>query len=362
MAIMTTQSFQSLRSMSNRPTRPSAAPTLKDLARLAGVSPITASRALHRPELVAEATRTRVAQAVEQSGYVPNSLAGGLTSRQTRLVAAIVPSMGHSLFSDMLDALVTSLASERYETTLGISRYDPEHEETWLAAMLSRRPEGVVLTGTEHTARARRLLLNADIPVVELWDYTPHPLDVIIGFSQEDAGRAAFRHLAACGYQRPAILRSDDSRAHRRAQGFLRAAAETGAPEPVQIVFPEDSPQAGRGRDAFSALRAQAPQTDAVFCSSDALAQGVLAQAHALGLQVPRQLGVLGFGDQALAADAIPALSTVKVDGAYIGRLGAAALIARMRGDSVAPAQDVGFEVIARASTRAPAAQPPRPN
>ena len=348
--------------MSQRSSRPSTAPTLKDLARLAGVSPITASRALQRPELVAEATRARVAQAVEQSGYVPNSLAGGLTSRQTRLVAAIVPSMGHSLFSDMLDALVTSLAAERYETTLGISRYDPEHEETWLAAMLSRRPEGVVLTGTEHTARTRRLLLNADIPVVELWDYTPHPLDVIIGFSQEDAGRAAFRHLAACGYQRPAILRSDDSRAQRRALGFARAAAETGAPAPAEVVFPEDSPQAGRGREALRALLAQAPDADAVFCSSDALAQGVLAQAHALGLQVPRQLGVLGFGDQALAADAIPALSTVKVDGAYIGRLGATALIARMRGDSVPAAQDVGFEVIARASTLAPTARAARHN
>jgi LacI family gluconate utilization system Gnt-I transcriptional repressor len=333
--------------MSNRPSRSSAAPTLKDLARLAGVSPITASRALHRPELVAEATRARVAQAVEQSGYVPNSLAGGLTSRQTRLVAAIVPSVGHSLFSDMLGALITTLARERYETTLGISSY----EETWLAAMLSRRPDGVVLTGTEHTARTRRLLLNADIPVVELWDYMPHPLDVAIGFSQEDAGRAAFHHLRACGYRRPAVVRADDSRAHRRAQGFLRAAAETGAPEPVQVVFPETSPQAGRGHRVLDQLLREDPDADAVFCSSDALAQGVLAHAHALGLQVPRQLGVLGFGDQALAVDCIPPLSTVRVDGEQIGRLGAEALIARMHGAAVTPAHDVGFKLIGRAST-----------
>ncbi|MBO4122770.1 LacI family DNA-binding transcriptional regulator [Cupriavidus gilardii] len=338
--------------MSNRSPRSPSAPTLKDLARLAGVSPITASRALHRPELVAEATRARVAQAVEQSGYVPNSLAGGLTSRQTRLVAAIVPSVGHSLFSDMVDSLITTLAAQRYETTLGISNYDPGHEETWLAAMLSRRPDGVVLTGTEHTTRTRRLLLNADIPIVELWDYTPHPMDVAIGFSHEDAGRAAFRHLTACGYVRPAILRSDDSRATRRAQGFLRAAAEVGAPTPVQIVFSEQLPQAGRGREALNALRAQAPDADAVFCSSDALAQGALAQAHALGLQVPQQFGVLGFGDQALAVDTVPSLSTVRVDGALIGRLGAEALISRMRGNVAPPAQDVGFEVIGRASTR----------
>jgi len=338
--------------MSSRDIRNKSAPTLKDLAKLAGVSPITASRALHKPELVAQATRVRVEQAAEHAGYVSNALAGGLTSRRTRLVAAIVPSVGHSLFSDMLDALITTLAEAQYETTLGISRYDPAHEETWLAAMLSRRPDGVVLTGIEHTARTRRLLLNADIPLVELWDYAPHPLDVAIGFSQEDAGRAAFRHLWACGYRHPAILRSDDSRAHRRAQGFVRAAREASEPDPVQIVFPEQSPQTGRGRKVFDLLHAQTPNADAVFCSSDALAQGILASAHSQGIHVPRQLGVLGFGDQALAVDCIPPLSTVRIDGTHIGRLGAQALIARMRGASVASTQDVGFEVIGRASTR----------
>src|SRR5256885_7225138 len=88
--------------------------------------------------------------------------------------------------------------------------------------------------------------VNADVPVVELWDYQPHPLDMVVGFSQEDAGRAAFRHLAACGYRRPAILRADDSRAARRALGFTRAAAEAGAPVPAQIVFSEAIPQSGR--------------------------------------------------------------------------------------------------------------------
>jgi LacI family gluconate utilization system Gnt-I transcriptional repressor len=333
------------------------APTLKDLARLAGVSPMTASRALHRPELVAEATRLRVAHAVEQTGYVPNSLAGGLTSRQTRLVAAIVPSIGHSLFSDMLEALVGALEAERYETTLGISRYEPGREEHWLATMLSRRPDGVVLTGIEHTARTRRLLLNAGIPVVEIWDYTPHPLDVVVGFSQEDAGRAAFRHLLACGYRRPAILRADDSRAGRRALGFRRAAAEADCPEPMEVVFPESNPQAGRGREALGTLLAEGQRFDAVFCSSDALALGVIAHAHVIGLNVPEQLGVLGFGDQALAIDAVPALSTLRIDGERIGRQGARALLARMRGETASSALDVGFEVIARASTRSGAGQ-----
>jgi len=350
MIAVTLQSFDVDKAqMASRPA--SVAPTLKDLARLAGVSPMTASRALHRPDLVAEATRLRVEAAVEQTGYVPNSLAGGLTSRQTRLVAAIVPSIGHSLFSDMLDELVGTLEAERYETTLGISRYDPVREENWLATMLSRRPDGVVLTGIEHTARTRRLLLNAGIPIVELWDYTPHPLDVVVGFSQEDAGRAAYRHLTACGYRRAALLRSDDSRAARRALGFRRAALEAGAPEPVEIVFPESNPQAGRGREVLKELLQRAPETDAVFCSSDALALGVLAHAHAVGIRVPDQLGVMGFGNQALAIDAVPALSTLWVDGTRIGNRAARALLARMRGEEASLAVDVGFETIAREST-----------
>ncbi|WP_046239095.1 substrate-binding domain-containing protein, partial [Delftia tsuruhatensis] len=123
-------------------------------------------------------------------------------------------------------------------------------------------------------------------------------------------------------------------------------------PVPAQIVFSEAIPQSGRGRDALNALRAQAPEADAVFCSSDALAQGVLSHAHALGLRMPEEFGVLGFGDQALALDAWPALSTVRVDGAAIGRLGAEALIARMAGGVAAAAQDVGFEVVGRGSTR----------
>ena len=337
--------------MPSRKTNLTTSATLKDLARLAGVSPITASRALHKPELVAQETRARVIQAVEQSGYVPNSLAGALTSRQTRLVAAIVPSIAHTLFSDMVDGMLSTFASHRYEMTLGVSHHDPLNEEKWLATLLSRRPDGVVLTGTEHTARSRRLLLNAGIPVAELWDYVAHPLDICVGFSHEDVGRAAYRHLSTAGHRHCAVLRGDDSRAARRGQGFRRAAADDGKPSPLEIVVPADLPQASRGRAALEQLRALDASVDAVFCSTDTLAHGVLAHAHSLGLHVPSQLGVLGFGDEALATNSIPALSTVRVEGSLIGRAGAEALIARMGGLDVATSQDVGFQVLARAST-----------
>lgn len=333
--------------------RAPTAVTLKDVARLAGVSPITASRALVRPDLLTAETRERVLRAVEQIGYVPNALAGGLTSRRTRLVAVAVPSMAHSLFSEMAESLIDALAAAGYETTLGLSRYDPLREEAWLAAILSRRPDGVALTGTEHTARTRRLLGAAGVPVVELWDYAASPLDCAVGFIQEDAGRAALRHLFQAGYRRPAILRSDDTRADRRAHGFRVAAEEAGLPAPAEVTFAESQPQAGRGRVALRQLLAESPSVDAVFCSSDALALGVIAEAHAEGIAVPDALGVMGFGDQALAADTVPALSTLRVDGAEIGRRAASLLLARMESPAkhTPAALNVGFGVVGRAST-----------
>jgi LacI family transcriptional regulator, gluconate utilization system Gnt-I transcriptional repressor len=336
--------------------------TLKDVARLAGVSPITASRALTRPDLLTAETRERVLRAVEQIGYVPNALAGGLTSRRTRLVAVTVPTMAHSLFSEMAECLIDSLAAAGYETMLGISRYDARREEAWLAAILSRRPDGVALTGTEHTPRARRLLDAAGIPVVELWDYSASPLNCAVGFIQEEAGRAALKHLLQAGYRSPAILRADDARAARRAEGFRAAAEDMGVPAVAEVVFSASQPQAGRGRTALRQLLADAPAADAVFCSSDALAQGVIAEAHAHAILIPAELGVIGFGDQALAADIVPSLSTVRIDGAEIGNRAASLLLDRIsnRANATPAAVNVGFAVLGRESTaRRTVGQPP---
>lgn len=327
--------------------------TLKEVAALAGVSPMTASRSLTRPELVAEATRQRVTDAVEKTGYVPNSLAGGLTSRRTRLIALIVPSIAHSLFSEMTESLIDTLAAKGYETTLGISRYDPLREEAWVAAILTRRPDGILLTGTDHSLRTQRLLRDAGIPVGQLWDYTTSTLGFSVGFCQEKVGHAAFDHLRERGFRRPALIRSDDSRAARRANGFRAAANQAGFAAPAEVVFSETLPQAHRGSEGITNLLRIDPLADAVFCSSDALAQSVIAHAQRLGLVVPERFGVLGFGDQALAANTIPALSSMRIEGSKMGKLAAEQLLMRIEGhpNLTITALDIGFELVERLST-----------
>lgn len=326
--------------------------TLKDVARLAGVSPITVSRALTKPDLVSSTARAKVALAIEQTGYVPNSLASGLTSSRTKLIAAIVPSVAHTLFSDMVQSLIRTAGEHGYHVMLGLSGYNAAQEDAWLSAILGRRPDGLALTGVDHTARTKRMILTANIPVVELWDYTENPIDMVVGFSHEGAGRTAFRHLIEAGYKKPAVLGADDVRAGRRIMGFLGAAKDGGYPVPTEHTFSEGLPQLNRGQKGLADLLKKDPDIDAVFCSSDSLALGVLAHAHKLGLKVPEQLGVLGFGDQALATETTPALSSIQIDGQRMGQLAAEGLLARISGLSPdMRSVDVGFKLIKRSST-----------
>ena len=187
--------------------------TLGDVARLAGVSPITASRALNTPEQVAKDTLERVREAVSQTGYVPNRLAGGLASSKSRLVAAVVPTIAGPVFMEMVESLTTELAAHGYQLMLGQSGYAQSREDALLDAIIGRRPDGIVLTGIVHSAEGRRRLLASNIPVVETWDLTPTPIDMLVGFSHLDAAAAVVRHLHGRGRRRLAILSGDDERA-----------------------------------------------------------------------------------------------------------------------------------------------------
>lgn len=333
-----------------RRRRGSGAITLNDVARLAGVAPITASRALNTPARVSPDVLERVRDAVQRTGYVPNRLAGGLASSRSRLVAALVPTISGPVFLEMVQSLTESLAAHGYQLMLGQTGYAPNREDALLEAIIGSRPDGIVLTGIMHSAEGRRRLLAAGIPVVETWDLTSTPIDMLVGFSHARAARAVVEFLHARGRRRLAVLSGDDERAQRRNRAFVDAAQALGmAPVAVALVPAPTTVKSGRaGLDEL--LRAQ-PQPDAVFCSSDLLALGVLTEAQARGLAIPQQLAVVGFGDLAFAADLHPALTTVRIDGTAIGQHAARFIVERAEGlDPGAPVVDIGFSIVERAS------------
>lgn len=321
--------------------------TLHDVAREAGVSLITASRALSNPGVVSEKTIARVQRAVEVTGYIPNLLAGGLKSRRSLTVAALVPNIAVAQFLPTIKALTDALDAAGYQLILGQTGYDHAREEALLGTMISRRPDGIIVTGLIHSQVSRDRLRRAGIPVVETWDLTDRPVDMAVGFSHVKVGSAIAGFFLGKGWRRLGIATGDDQRAAVRREGFLSTVGHD-----VPTAFVPAPSSLALGRQALCELLAKDPGIEAIYCSSDQLAQGVIVEAQARGLRIPQDLAVCGFGDADFAAHMEPALTTVQVDGAHIGKLAARMLLDRCRREAVAqPVIDVGFRIVERRST-----------
>jgi LacI family gluconate utilization system Gnt-I transcriptional repressor len=275
-------------------------------------------------------------------------MAGGLASSRSKLIAAVVPSTVISVFNETIEALNNTLFDAGYQLMLGQSAYSSAREELLLDSVIGRRPDGIFLTGVMQPGKGRTRLMASGIPVVETWDLTPTPIDMLIGFSHADIGLAVAKYLLSKGKKQFAIIRAEDERADRRTAAFIAAVAETGLPNPY-VVNVGDQRSIRSGRDAMSQILKNAPQTDAIFCSSDLLALGVLTEARAKKIDVPKKIAVMGFGDVPFVADMLPSLTTVRINGGKIGQLAAQYLMDRAEGKEVSrPIIDVGFSIIER--------------
>ena len=325
--------------------------TVHDIARLAGVSAMTVSRALNHPEKGSPAMLAKVQAVVQHTGFVPNGMAGGLRSSKAKLVAAVLPTLVGPVFQETTRALNAALDAMGYQLMIGQSGYDVSREDSLLDAIIRRRPDGIVLTGIMHTPAGRRQLLASGIPVVETWDLTPTPIDMLVGFSNEEIGSSVCTWLYQRGYRRPALLRGPASRAQRRNASFLRQAHSLGLGTDIPVCLTPPPTTLGAGRATLAELLARPGGVDAVFCSSDMLALGVMVEAQARGIRVPDQLGVVGLGDLEFAANLEPALTTVRIDGTRIGETAARYIVDRAEGRTVEqPILDIGFSIIERGS------------
>jgi LacI family gluconate utilization system Gnt-I transcriptional repressor len=322
--------------------------TLADIAKLAGVSPVTVSRAINTPSLVKPRTLEAIERVIAKTGYVPNLLAGGLASRRTRLIAAIVPSVASTIFAETIEGLNAELVSAGYQLLLGLSGYDASRELELTRAILARRPDGIILTGITHLKETRAMLTGAGLPIVEIWDSTPSPLDTAVGFSHAAVGVLVAEHLLIKGYDRYAQVGANDPRAVQRRDGFvgrLKGIADVELPE-----LEMNSPSTFRdGRMAMAQLLDRGEGTLGVFCSSDVVAHGALAEAHARGCSMPDKLGIVGFGDFDFAPHTHPPLTTVRIDRREIGTKAARSILRKIEGDKDVEAMiNVDFHIVAR--------------
>jgi LacI family gluconate utilization system Gnt-I transcriptional repressor len=328
---------------------------VREVARMAAVAPITVSRALSLPDSVAPATRERIMEAVSALGYIPNRVAGSLSSNQTRLIGAIIPSFQGSKATDFTDGMARVLRSRGYQLLLGGSNFSIEEEESLIIEFLARRADGIYLTGTTHTERARSLLKESRVPVVEIASLDGEHIDMVVGFSNYDASFAMTRHMANCGYRRVGFFSMptmDNERQAARVAAYWHGVKEFGLDNDPALVA-EVPMDLGSAAVAFRRLLERRPDVEALLCASDLLAVGALFECQRRGIRVPEDFGIAGFDNIELAEHVEPALTTVRLPHQAIGAQAAELLLDRIAGKPVAGSVvDMGFEIVVRGSTR----------
>lgn len=324
--------------------------TIDTVAAAAGVSTATVSRFFNAPKKLTPRTAARVQAVVNDLGYVPNLLAGGLSSARTQLIAAVIPTVTNSIFSSTIQAISDSLADRGYSVVLGLTGASDEHAERQLLSVIGRRPDGIILTGAVLPANARAKLIASEIPTIETWDLPSDPIDMVVGFSHEAVGRALGLHVVKSGRRKVLVVSAGGIRALARRYGFAKVLLEHGLPEPTVTTFPTSTTY-GNGRSAVAAHLEAGGRPDVIMCSSDWSAHGALDELRQRGLRVPKDVAVIGFGDSDFASVLDPPLTSVRIDGKTIGQRAAEFLMKRAQGQKIKDrVVDVGFELVVRAS------------
>lgn len=330
---------------------------MKDVAQIAGVSSITVSRTLSAPKTVANATRQRVLDAIDQVGYIPNSVAGSLAARRSQVIGVLVPTITNSIFADTVSGLTDVLTPRHYKLLLGASGYSLNTEAKLIDTMLAQRPAGIVTTGLQHAPRARARLAATDVPVIETWNIDGEPIDCSVGFSNYRACYEMIKHLVEAGYRSIGFVSAPvtaNDRATQRLQGYRSAMADFGL-RSGRSLEREATFSFQAGADSLHDLRESEPDVEAVFFANDILAIGALLECQRRGIRVPDDMAIAGFDDVELATHVMPGLTTVRIPRYRIGEVVANTLLKRIEGNVPATDTiDLGFEIIQRQSTRAP--------
>jgi len=327
--------------------------TLKEVAASAGVSLITASRALRTPQIVSEQMRGRVFAAVDALGYTPNLAARALALARSSIIGIIVPSVTNLVFTDVMRGLYDAIEGTDFQVQLGNSLYTTQKEERLLRVFAAQRPAGLIVAGTDQSPTARSILEQLGCPVVQIMDLGANPIDMMIGFDHIDGGRTATRHLLEMGYRKIGFMGARmDPRAQRRLQGYRETLQQAGLSDERLVMTTPQPSSVSLGGKMLADFLITAPDADAVFCNNDDIAMGALFECQRRGICVPTQFGIMGFNDLEYAGSIAPSLSTIRTHRYETGYKAVEMIVAVNAGEvPQSGIVNMGFELKARQST-----------
>lgn len=298
--------------------------TIRQVANHVGVSAITISRYFKQPDSVSEELRAQIAAAVAELGYVPNLVAGGLASASSRIVGMVIPNISGPIFANTIQSFSDVLGQNGYQLMLSSSYFSAEQEENAVRSFLGWSPAALVLTSYFHTEATEKMIAQAGIPVLEIWDLQTDRTPIQIGFLHEDVGRMAARYLIDKGYQRIAFVTNSiagDFSAVDRSNGYKDVVEQ--ACRRVRVYTPSAQPPLEAGEEAFNALISGDDPADAIIFANDNLACGALLAAQRAGITIPQQCAIVGFGDYAIADKLYPSLTSIRPPATEIGAVAA---------------------------------------
>lgn len=326
-------------------------PRLSDVARDAGVSPATVSRAISQPNLLADATLARVRLSARRLGYNPDAAARALASGRSMTIGAVMPTLDNAIFSRALQAMQLTLAEEGYQLLVASHDYNASAEADAVRTLLSRGVDGMMLVGAERAPETLALLQAAKVPLVLTWRSTPDIPSVTVG--NERAGALVAQHLVELGHRRIGMV-TGSLRFNDRQKARLKGAREhletAGISLPPWLVCEQPTTLAG-GRSGCAMLLELAEPPTAIIGGIDLIAIGCMIEAQARGLNVPGDLSVAGIDDLDMSAHLAPSLTTVHVPTAAIGVEAARKLVALLRGITSAMTLELPVELVVRRST-----------
>ena len=319
--------------------------TLADVAATAGVSKMTASRALRGAGDVSRSSLEKVRNAARGIGYVGNHLALSLASRRSNLIGVVVPGLGNIVFAEVLSGIADEIDGSGLQPVFGTTEYDPDREYEVIRNMLSWNPAGLIVTGLDQPDATRRLLREADIPVIQIMDLDGDPVDSCVGLSHHAAGAAMAEALIGAGRTRFGYVGCGlerDSRAQKRFSGFTEALARHGLSLSSRKTMAGPS-TTGAGRALTEAVLGEAPDLDCIYYSNDDVAAGGAYHCMARGLAVPERLLLAGFNGLEFTGSLPVPIATTVTPRREIGTAAARIILGAHRDETGASGQTIVF-------------------
>jgi DNA-binding LacI/PurR family transcriptional regulator len=327
--------------------------SIKDIARLAGVSHSTVSRALRKSSLIPFETAERIRRIAESQGYSPSAVARGLVTSKTEAIGVVVTSIADP-FNGEVVAGIEELANEQgYTVILANSNADPDREVAVVRSFQARRVDGILVASSRVGALHTPLLSELQIPIVLLNNQHASAFVHSVRFDNETGAYEAVRHLVELGHKEIAYI-GDQFGLHSDAEryaGYSRMMAEADLTVDQKFVIRADGKPA---RTAAQRLFSLKEIPTAVFCYNDMTALGVLSEASVEGIVVPEDLSIIGFDDIFFTSYLNPALTTVHQPMKELGHRAMRLLLALLHKEETERTILVRGELVVRGSTAAP--------